>query len=993
MVTRITDGPSKQVAVAVANSAGTPSLINSLSSYSGGFTLRHNAASGTRVQIGSQIATIGPPGAIVSSPFGTGAITIGEAATDRAAFYVTAANTRIFNNIVFNTALGNDRPSAFRVDAGGFELAGTLTGNLAPVNLSGNGSNATVLLSGRVTGTQGLQLIRNSFATTNALTVTLRNLGATANDYGGPTAIENPHVLVLGAADQIPDGVGKGDVAVGGTLNLAGYSETINGLSGSGIVDAGWGFNPVVFTVGANDATGSFTGTLRNTVGTLGLIKVGAGTLSLSGTNTYVGGTTLAGGRLDLGSAGALGTTGAITFAGGTLAYTGSTIDLSARFAQTPGTAFKIDVDGSDVTFATPLTAADGSLTKGGFGTLILGAANTFSAGATLAGGTLELGVAGALGSAGTIAFSGGALRYSAADATDYSARFSAAAGQQVAVDTNSQSVTFASALVSNTGSLAKSGLGTLTLTAANTYSGDTAVTGGTLAIGSGGTVGSVGAGSVDVASGGTLAFNRSDNYGGDFASTIFGGGDVNLVQGSLTLSGLNSYSGSTTVAGGTLRATNEQSLGQNFTASGLSLAGGGLQLAADLGTVFGPFGLGMGTTISANTTITSDRLTAGAGVAQELGTLAMGGETLTIARGANVTSGTATITFSGEATFAANPTIVTNTGAELVLAGGIGGSLTTLTKNGAGLLTLTGSGHGGSYAINAGTLRIGAGGTSGSLAAATGVTLASGALLAFDRTDNYDSAVSTPISGSGGLSLAAGTLALAGSNTFTGGTAVNGGRLIATLANVLGQGDVSIASGGRLQLEVSPLLGVGNAIAMSPGGGLVYASGVSAPLEALSSLAGWEILPSVSRLSTASLLYGTVPAGGTSLTASWLAGDVGQYSDILALSGTGAGNPFVLSMTFDPATDSGLLAGLNIGRRPGASGDFAMIGNAFQGVGVPWTSAFVTPGQYGVDTVTNTVWAVNDVNSQFVVVPEPATLGLAAAAALTGLALLRRRR
>jgi autotransporter-associated beta strand protein len=894
-VTRITDGPSKQVAVAVTNNNSVPSLINGLNTFSGGFILKHGGAIGTRVQIGSQIATIGPPGAVVSSPFGSGAITIGEAATDRAGFYVSQTNARIFNDVVFNTALGNDGPAAFRVDAGGFELAGTLTGNLAPVNLSGNGGNATVLLSGRVTGTQGLRLIRNSFATGNALSVTLRNLGATANDYGGPTTIENPHVLILGAAGQIPDGAGKGDVTVDGTLNLAGYSETINGLSGSGIVDSGWGFNPVVLTVGAGDGTGSFTGTLRNSAGTLGLVKVGAGTLSLSGTNTYVG-------------------------------------------------------------------------------------------------GALELGAAGALGSTGPISFSGGALRYSAFDATDYSARFSTAAGQQVAVDTNAQSVTFASALSSVGGTLAKSGPGTLTLAAANTYSGDTTISSGTLAIGSGGTVGSVGPGSVDVASGATLAFNRSDDYGGAFTSTIFGGGDVRLAEGSLTLSGLNTYSGSTTVAGGTLRATNAQSLGQSFSSTALALTGGRLELAADSATIFGPFGLGMGTTISANTTIVSDRLTAGAGVAQELGSLAMGGETLTIARGANVTSGTATITFGAQATFSADPTIVTNTGAELVLAGGIGGGLTTLTKNGAGLLTLTGSGHGGGYAINAGTLRIGNGGTSGSLAAATGVTLASGALLAFDRTDNYGSAVSTPITGSGGLSLAAGTLALAGPNTFTGGTAVNGGRLIATLADVLGQGDVSIAAGGILQLDVTPLLGAGNAIATSPGGGLVYASGVSAPLEALSSLAGWQILPSASRLSTASMLYGTVPAGGTTLTASWLAGDVAQYSDILSLSGTGAGNPFVLSMAFDPATDSGLLEILNIGRRSGTSGAFAPIGTAFQGVGVPWTSTFVTPGQYGVDTVTSTVWVVSDTNSQFVVVPEPATLGLAAVAALAGLALLRRR-
>lgn len=52
-----------------------------------------------------------------------------------------------------------------------------------------------------------------------------------------------------------------------------------------------------------------------------------------------------------------------------------------------------------------------------------------------------------------------------------------------------------------------------------------------------------------------------------------------------------------------------------------------------------------------------------------------------------------------------------------------------------------------------------------------------------------------------------------------------------------------------------------------------------------------------------------------------------------------------------------------------------------------------MTPGQYGVDTATNTVWVVNDTNSQFVVVPEPATLGLAAAAALATLALLHRHR
>jgi len=101
-----------------------------------------------------------------------------------------------------------------------------------------------------------------------------------------------------------------------------------------------------------------------------------------------------------------------------------------------------------------------------------------------------------------------------------------------------------------------------------------------------------------------------------------------------------------------------------------------------------------------------------------------------------------------------------------------------------------------------------------------------------------------------------------------------------------------------------------------------------------------------------------------------------------------------VLSMTYDPAITPALLTELNIARRPGTSGQFAAIGTSFQGVGTPWTSVFVTPGQYGVDTSTQTGWVVGDANSQFIVVPEPGTLALVAvAAAAAGLAATRRRR
>ncbi|NCX98325.1 MAG: PEP-CTERM sorting domain-containing protein [Planctomycetia bacterium] len=863
-------------------------------------------------------------------------------------------------------------------------------------------------------------------------------------------------------------------------------------------------------------------------------------TLNLSGANTYVGGTTLAGGRLELGSAGALGTTGGITFSGGTLVATSSnTADYSARFSQAAAQPYSIDTNGMNVTWATGLSSTGGTLTKTGSGILVLAAANQFAGGISLAGGSLELGATGALGSAGTISFAGGALRYSATDATDYSARFSAAAGQPYAVDTNGRDVTFASALTSAGGSLTKQGAGTLALTAANSYSGDTTITGGTLSIGAGGTSGRLGSGSVSVDAGGLLAFNRTDTYGGAFGNTIFGSGGIRVQQGTLTLSGSNAFGGSTTVTGGTLRATSTQALGGSFAADALALAGGRVDLVSDWAATFGPFGLGIGTTVSANSTLASDRVTAGVGLAQELGTLAMGGQTLTIARGANVTSGIATVSFGSLATFSANPTIVTDSGAEVVFGGGLGGSLTTLTKGGAGLLTLTSTGHSGGYAINAGTLQIGSGGTTGSLAGATGVSVASGATVAFNRTDDYGGPFTTPITGAGGISLAGGTLALdaaytfagpttvaggmlrvgtggttgalsgtsgvsvasgsslvfdrsdnygggfaapitgaggisltggtlalsgtssfagpatvdggtlrigtggttgaltgtsgislasgsslvfdrtdsyggafsapitgagsvsltggtlslSGSNAFTGGLAVNGGRLVAAAADALGQGNVTVASGALLRLLNSPALGSGNAIAMSPGAAVEYASGVSADLLGSSSLAGWSILPSASRASTASLLFGTVPAAGTTLSAEWMP-ESSLYSDILSLHGTGAGNTYVLSMTYDPAITPALLTELNIARRPGTSGQFAAIGTSFQGVGTPWTSVFVTPGQYGVDTSTQTVWVVGDANSQFIVVPEPGTLALVAvAAAAAGLAATRRRR
>ena len=111
-----------------------------------------------------------------------------------------------------------------------------------------------------------------------------------ANTYDRDTII-NAGTLLLGSANVIPDGAGKGNVTLNGTLNLNGFTETINGLSGaaSGVVDNLSGGGTYTLTIGGNNAGGSYAGAIKNTAGTVTLTKVGSGTQILSGSNSYAG--------------------------------------------------------------------------------------------------------------------------------------------------------------------------------------------------------------------------------------------------------------------------------------------------------------------------------------------------------------------------------------------------------------------------------------------------------------------------------------------------------------------------------------------------------------------------------------------------------------------------------------------------------------------------------------------------------------------------------
>ncbi len=147
-------------------------------------------------------------------------------------------------------------------------------------------------LSSAISGVGGLTLIGGGGAL---------NLSGSST-YSGNTSI-NGGTLQVGAVGAVPFGAGKGNVSLGspGTLDLTGHTTAINGLSGSGVVNNS-SATSVTFNVGNNNATSTFAGVIQNSNlaagGLLALDKMGSGTLTLSSTGTYQGGTTVNSGML-----------------------------------------------------------------------------------------------------------------------------------------------------------------------------------------------------------------------------------------------------------------------------------------------------------------------------------------------------------------------------------------------------------------------------------------------------------------------------------------------------------------------------------------------------------------------------------------------------------------------------------------------------------------------------------------------------------------------
>jgi autotransporter-associated beta strand protein len=390
------------------------------------------------------------------------------------------------------------------------------------------------------------------------------------NTFTGGVALEGG-TLVMGSPGALNATGVNGVDMLGGTLSLNGNDLTVADLYGtSGVVQVG-NFSTPTLTVNTVD-TNTFGGVLQDGPGggSLSLVKNGAGTLTLSGNNTFSGGLAIQSGTLAIptinnaGSSGPLGNNSGVVLGAfgqtGTLEYAGadpnpgSNMPFALAFGGTGG--FQVDTAATDLTLSGVISGG-GALVKTGPGTLTLAGTNTFTGGLVIQNGTLQVGainnanISGPLGNNTGVALGSngqtGTLDFNSTTAASSNMPFAVAAGGigGFQIDAATTNLTLSGA-IGGSGALSKTGPGTLILSGNDTFRGGVTVSAGTLALGSASALGAAGA--VTVANGATL--DLGGQIIGTNALSIQGpgvGGNGALINSSTFAA---SYAGTITAAG-----------------------------------------------------------------------------------------------------------------------------------------------------------------------------------------------------------------------------------------------------------------------------------------------------------------------------------------------------------------------------------------------------------------------------------------------------------
>ena len=463
--------------------------------------------------------------------------------------------------------------------------------------------------------------------------------------------------------------------------------------------------------------------------------------------------------------------------------WTNNSSSLFSVVANVTNGGYNLTLAGSGSTTIGGVLSGSGTLINAGTGTNTLANANTYSGGTVLNAGTLAISNNAALGT-GAVSFASNSTIQALGNLNVINA-YSIATNVTGTFDVGAFTLTN-SGIISGSGGITFTGVGTLTLSGVNTYSGNTILNGGTLQLNN---VSADGTGTVSFASNATvlyiasqletnaysIATNVTANLGVASGLNVTNAGIIDgagaLIKtntGNLVLSGVNTFSGGVTVGQGTITLGNVAALGSisNDVTNNGTLNLNGYSITNDI-----LFGAGVIT----NSSSTNSILTIGAanGTGTYTGTIAGSGIAL-------VMSGTGFQELTGSNSYS-NTTKITS------------GTLDFYTTN-----SLYGGKSNSWTASNIivqsnATIAVGVTnfGSSNTLAVLKNLTnssstngLEAGAIFGFDTSGtNFVVTSSLSNSAAGALGYAqvgSGTLTLSASNSYTGGTTINGGLLVA---------------------------------------------------------------------------------------------------------------------------------------------------------------------------------------------------------------------
>ena len=686
-------------------------------------------------------------------------------------------------------------------------------------------------------------------------------------------------------------GNGSALTVTGGITNLSSSTQTIN-------MDLGFTSTQSVAATGGDIAIGGVIS------GSGGLTKAGAYTLTLTGNNTYTGATVINAGTLEIGAAGRLN---------------------SGSYSNTISNSGTLIYSGTNNQTLSGVISGSGALTKNGSATLILTANNTYTGGTTVNAGTLQIGAGTNTSAAvaGTTTLSGGTLTYYySAAKNDVNGAITLTAESTI-TRSNTHQVMFNSGTLNGGGQTlnvstegtdmmrfdqtAGTSLGQVNILKGSVGVGSTnyALRNATINVASGAQFGGTttgtpltfnnnitlngGAGpngygaltnhwwgTITYSGSITLASATDSSIGTSYASAdpgngqiiisgqVVGSGSLTKINGQrLTLSGNNTYTGTTTISAGILEIGAAGRLGggsySNTITNNGTLIYSGTNAQTLSGVISGTGNLtqnGSGTlTLSGNNTY-SGATTISAG-------------TLEIGAAGRLGGGSYAQNISNNATF-----IYSGTNAQ-TLSGVISGT-GALTKNGTGTLTLSGNNRfNGTTTVSAGTLVLSGTNTASAITVASGGTLMG--------------------TGSGGATTVSGTIAPGNSpGTLTvGALTLNSGGVytweMADATGAAGTGWDQIASTGLLTVNSTS----GSTFTIA-----ITSSGAPSNWNYQTSNQSWDIIT-----------YGSLSgfdATKFSINATAFGGTLGGSASTWALSDTGSALRLTYTYAADPIWAAG---------------------------------------------------------------------------------------